>query len=134
MQPRQRQQAESRPRPRRAPSDPKTEFRYDSLVSDYRDPRVGLRQRIEELEDRLGKLTEAQTRIDAPWKLGPGWAYFSREMFRIGRLVGRLIRRRRTNATIETGILRARIALLEERIILAESTLLRYRRPGKRVR
>jgi hypothetical protein len=61
---------------RDASSDPKSELGYDFLVSDYRDERVGLRQRIEELEDRLRKLKEEHAGIEAPRNLGLEAALF----------------------------------------------------------
>jgi len=115
--------------------DPRKRLRYNFVVSDYRDERVGLRRRVEELEERLErlrKLMEEHGQIEAPESFGTEVAdLFNDTRSRVRQFVGGLISGRRTTAPRETGILRARIARLEERISQAEATLEPYRWPRK---
>jgi hypothetical protein len=96
-------------------------------VSDYRDERVGLRRRLEELEARLRELLVEGARIEPAVNLGIEAHSLKRAMFRMGRFVRRLIRSRGTSASNETAILRAEIVELEQRIMQVETIVRPHR-------
>ncbi|WP_437819128.1 hypothetical protein [Sorangium sp. So ce1078] len=93
-------------------------------MSRYRSEIEVVRLRIHELEERLRRAREQQIRADAAANLGPRAPRpFSRSMYRIGRAVGRLLRRRGHAPAQELAAARARLVWLEQRVAAAEAEL-----------
>ncbi|XXX81227.1 hypothetical protein WMF30_20930 [Sorangium sp. So ce134] len=104
-------------------------------MSRYRSEIEVVRLRIHELEERLRRAREQQIRVEAAANLGPEAPRpFSRGMYRLGRALGRLLRRRGEAPAQELAAARARLAWLEQRVAAAEAELSRAEAERSRAR
>jgi BMFP domain-containing protein YqiC len=95
-----------------------------AVMSHYRSELDVLRLRIEELEDRLREVRRLQREIDAASNLGPEAPHlFSRQMYRLGRALGRILRRRGDPSIQDVQRARARVEWLSRKLSTAEHEL-----------